>query len=275
MDNLSLLLQPHAYQTRVFYDNHFCGISSFDDDVEKCGHLHIVRSGRATLHHQRQPTLEVAGPALVFYPRGLTHQLHVARGDSTLLLCARVQFGVSNGLALALALPELVHVAPDQVVGLPATLALLYQHADQQYAGRAQVLDRLCDVVVTQLIQHLYASGSLDADKLTGQPDNGLLRVLELMHSDAGQPWTLQQLADLAGMSRSKFARVFHEVVGHTPADYLAEQRMLLAQTLLKELHPVKAVADKVGYASQSAFTKAFSARRGMSPRAWLQSLRG
>ncbi|CDG82966.1 helix-turn-helix transcriptional regulator [Janthinobacterium agaricidamnosum] len=273
MDNLSTLLQRHPYQAQVFHHAEFCGSNNFDED-QQYGYLHIVRAGRAVMHHQHHPALEMTGNHLVFYPSGMQHRLHVEAHESALLLCARIQLQHGKHNTLALALPELVHVQTQQVDGLPATLELLYSNAAHCCPGQQLVLDRLCDVVLAQLLCHLHASGNLQTGLLAGHADTGMSRVLDLMHKEADKPWTLQQLADLGGMSRSKFAQLFHQLIGTTPADYLSEQRMLLAQALLKDNNTVKAVAIKVGYGSQSAFTKAFSARHGMSPRAWLNSLR-
>ena len=54
------------------------------------------------------------------------------------------------------------------------------------------------------------------------------------MHSDPGYLWTLQSLAERAGMSRSVFALRFRETVGVTSMEYLTRRRMLLAADRLK-----------------------------------------
>ena len=79
-----------------------------------------------------------------------------------------------------------------------------------------------------------------------------------------------QFLAGCAGMSRTAFAVTFRDVVGQTPADYLSDWRVALAQTRLRAGQPVKAMAEELGYAHPSALSRAFGARVGMSPRQWL-----
>lgn len=74
-------------------------------------------------------------------------------------------------------------------------------------------------------------------------------------------------------MSRSHFAAVFHEVVGATPAEYLARFRIWIAQDMLRRDQPLKLVADKVGYSSPAALSRAFSTICGQSPRAWKAAL--
>ena len=84
--------------------------------------------------------------------------------------------------------------------------------------------------------------------------------------------WLAQSDADLAqaqaqlSVSRAAYAAV----VGQTPADYLSDWRVALAQTRLRAAQPVKAMAEELGCAHPSALSRAFGARVGMSPRQWL-----
>jgi AraC-like DNA-binding protein len=88
------------------------------------------------------------------------------------------------------------------------------------------------------------------------------------MHNDPGYPWTLQLLAERVGMSRSVFALRFREIVGATPMEYLTRWRMLLAANRLKDSSDsLSAIAQSVGYVSDSAFGKAFRRVMGSSPR--------
>jgi AraC-like DNA-binding protein len=61
-------------------------------------------------------------------------------------------------------------------------------------------------------------------------------------------------------------------VVGQTPADYLSDWRIALAQSRLREGRSIKALADELGYANPSALSRAFTARTGASPRDWLKA---
>jgi AraC-like DNA-binding protein len=89
------------------------------------------------------------------------------------------------------------------------------------------------------------------------------------MHEAPARDWTLDELAGVAGMSRSVFAGQFREAIGLTPGQYLQGWRVGLAQQALKRGRPLKVVAGEVGYGSEAALSRAFKAHVGLSPRAW------
>lgn len=277
MDKLSACLAPHQYHAEVFYNGVFCGSNAFDDQAES-GQLHLLRAGRVVMHHQTAPALVLDQPALVFYPAGMTHGLHADAAGPAHLLCARIVYARGAQDSLPQALPAMLHVRPEQVDGLAPLLNLLYSQADSTLPGKQLMLDRLCDVVLAHVLRHAYQSDRLDTSVLGAQLEHstpgerGMARLLAQLHAHPEQLWHLPRMADVAGMSRSKFSRLFHDTLGVTPADYLSERRMLMAQKLLGKGGTVQSVAHQVGYGSQSAFSKAFTARHGMSPRAWLQS---
>ncbi len=69
------------------------------------------------------------------------------------------------------------------------------------------------------------------------------------------------------GSSRSVFAERFAAVTGTTPLRYLAALRMrLAAQWLARDRMPIDAVARRLGYASQAAFSRAYKRTMGLPP---------
>jgi AraC-like DNA-binding protein len=78
-------------------------------------------------------------------------------------------------------------------------------------------------------------------------------------------------MAEAAGMSRSAFAAEFKLHLGVTPAEYLLQWRIALAQSMLLAGSPIKLASEKLGYASAASFSRAFAQSVGLSPRAWLQ----
>ena len=100
-------------------------------------------------------------------------------------------------------------------------------------------------------------------------------RAMTAMHDAPQTAWSLAALAAKAGMSRARFAAAFKDAVGVTPGDYLADWRMNVSCTLVKQGRPVAVVADRVGYGSPNALARAFRVRMGCAPRDWLAQQRG
>ena len=89
-----------------------------------------------------------------------------------------------------------------------------------------------------------------------------------MIHADPAFPWTVQELAARAGMSRSIFAERFHERVGETPIAYLTRWRMTLAgEKLIQGRDSLVQIAESLGYESEHAFSTAFKRVMGSSPR--------
>ena len=87
------------------------------------------------------------------------------------------------------------------------------------------------------------------------------------MHERLDQPWTVANLAFIAGMSRSAFASRFKELTGEAPLEYLTRWRMHQATRLLREGDRKLAdVARTVGYESDAAFNRAFKRILGVTP---------
>ena len=92
------------------------------------------------------------------------------------------------------------------------------------------------------------------------------------MHEQPRHSWTLDDLAEVAGMSRTRFATRFRACIGRTPIDYLTRWRMTIARDLLAAGKPVKTVADRVGYDSAAAFSRVFARVMGKPPRQVINS---
>lgn len=274
MDQLSGLLQHFKLSARVFYSGELCGLHDYGLEGD-AGHLHLVRRGPVTVHHPGSAAIGIDMPTLLFYPRAKNHRLLVPPNAAADVVCATIVFQNGAQNPLASALPDYLQIPLDQLSELAPTLNLLFDEAFRGGCGKQLILDRLCEVLIVQIIRHAIDTGQAGAGLLAGMADARLARALAAMHHKPAQAWSVDQLASVCGMSRSAFAKGFHETVGTTPADYLTGWRIALAQNMLEQNRPVKNIAIDIGYGSQPAFTKAFTARVGMSPRAWLKRTRG
>lgn len=272
MDRLSFLLSRFSLSAGVFYTGQICGIHHFERDTQR-GHIHLIKRGPAALTGGREGTLSITEPTLLFLPRPDEHRLVADDRDGADVVCASIQFGGGGRNPITDSLPALVQVPLAELGGAQAVLDLMYEEAFSAHCGRQAALDRLCELLLIRLLRHCLDRGLTQGGTLAGMADPRLAKAMVGLHEDAARPWTLEAMADRAGMSRARFAAHFRAVVGETPADYLAAWRVMLAQQLLRAGRPLKHIAGDVGYASPSALTRAFIRKVGEPPTQWLHRL--
>ncbi len=160
-------------------------------------------------------------------------------------------------------LPALLHVR--DVPRLLTLVQLVGDETKSQRAGRELVLTRLVEVL---LIEALRSSASEETPPglLRGLSDAELAPALRKMHSQLSRPWTVAELAKTAALSRSAFFDRFTRTVGIPPMEYLVAWRMAVARDLLRRQTSIAEVAERVGYASTSTFSTAFSRHVGQPP---------
>lgn len=276
LDRLSSLLERFQVSARLFHTGALCGVTTFQAEAGR-GFFHVLRRGSMVVTHGQGKgalrRIEVNEPTLLFYPQPLAHQFHNAPREGSDFTCASVHFEGGANHPLVRALPPLVVLPLARVPGLAATLDVLFQEADTVRCGQRLIVDRLFEVVLLQLLRWLLdhaVEGSVSVGLVSGLSDPQLARALTAMHESPQEPWSLQVLAERAGMSRSAFATRFKKVLGNAPADYLTEWRLTLAKKQLQQGLPVKLISPGLGYANASALSRVFAQRTGMSPREWL-----
>ena len=167
-------------------------------------------------------------------------------------------------------LPPLIHLPARAGNGfgwVPPLLEAAEREARlDQPAGQA-VARRLAEILFIQLLRSVSSQPGPASGLLGLIDDPQLGRALRSMHADPAGSWSLDALASEAGVSRSVFADRFRERIGMTPMRYLTEWRMQRARELLA--NPSLSVSDvgrRVGYASESAFNRAFRDAIGEPP---------
>lgn len=276
VDRLSSLLERCRVRAQLFHQGPLCGVSHFAAQPGR-GFLHVMRSGSLALRHAPRSglprLLKVNEPSLLFYPRAVAHEFHNPPTEGSDFVCAELAFDGGEANPLVRALPPLVLLPLAQVEGLQAALGLLFAETERLRCGQRVLADRLFEVVLIQLLRWLIdhpAQAGVQSGLVHGLSDPRLARALVALHDAPGQAWSLAAMAQQAGMSRSAFAQEFKAVVGQTPAAYLADWRLTLAQGALRAGRPLKLIADELGYAGASALSRLFSQRMGVSPREWL-----
>ncbi len=203
-----------------------------------------------------------------FYPPGCD----VARfgGDDTIAIGGTVTFTPGHADFLLNMLPECMVVSRSSLASsaVAIILGLMNSEFERDMIGGEVVSARLADVLLVEAIRaHAGGPGSGEIGWLGALAEPRLGRVFRAIHDDVAQPWTVAELAGLAGMSRAAFSAEFARRVGQPPLTYLRCWRLTLARAALARGEgTVAVVANSVGYLSQSAFAYAYKRMFGVPP---------
>jgi AraC-like DNA-binding protein len=181
-------------------------------------------------------------------------------------------FGLAGnhaGILLGM-LPPIVHIKKESdKLALRWSIERMMQELREPQPGSFLVLQHLAQMLLVQALRaHLAEGMSGGVGWLFALADEQMSVAIYSMHDDPAHPWTLQELAERVGMSRSSFAQKFKETVGESAIGYLTRWRMLLAgDRLANSSEPISVISLSLGYESESAFSTAFKRVIGCSPR--------
>jgi AraC-like DNA-binding protein len=258
--------------------------------------FHYVAEGEA---HLRGPTPEpirlVAGD-FVLLPHGRGHTLastpkgravplaslareqvglnaHRIRGGGGgtphLLICGSVSFEDHTTHPLLRLLPQFLHLkGVGQQPLLCSMLDAMGTEARSTKVGATTIMTRLADMLVIYAIRAWFEANETSGTGWLGAlRDPGVGSALALMHGRPEERWTVASLAAEVGMSRSIFSERFALLTGVPPLLYLTRWRMHLAlRWLRQDKASISAVAERLGYESEPAFSRAFKRHIGVSP---------
>ncbi len=265
--------------------------------IEECMVVHIVTAGRGWIEVDGDAPREFREGSLLLLPHGTAHTIrsapdadapvlfdlpveklseryeimrHGGGGERTQITAAVVRVDaavVENLLAL---FPTVLQVdAWDDASGwLQSTLRFIATEARELRPGGETVITRLADILIIQAIRSwIDTTSHAEQGWLAALRDEQIGRALVLIHREPGHPWTVASLAAAVHMSRSAFAARFTELVGQPAVEYLTGWRMQLARRLLREsAMPLAEIAERAGYGSEAAFSRAFKREFGVAP---------
>jgi AraC-like DNA-binding protein len=167
-------------------------------------------------------------------------------------------------------LPPIVHIRRESdQAALRWSVERMMQELSERQPGGILIAQHLAHMMLVQALRlHVGEGLRGGVGWLYALADKQMAAAISAMHADPTHRWTLQEVAECAGMSRSSFALKFKERVGETPMEYLTRWRMLLAADRLENSSdPISVIAPSLSYESESAFSTAFKRVMGCSPR--------
>ena len=173
-------------------------------------------------------------------------------------------------------LPEIHDLPESRFEVIDVAIKLLALESEYERIGKTAVINHWASIMMIECLRtYIERLPEATDNWLQAMKDPYLAKALAAMHQAPDQNWTIHQLAEVAGMSRSSFAQRFKDSVGMPPLTYLIDYRLRLAARYLRlQQNSISRISELVGYASDSTFSQAFKRVYGMSPKVYRQQYR-
>jgi len=260
---------------------------------------HLVIDGSATITAKGVEPLELVAGDIVVVPRGGPHEmtsgkearppfpnyginekvrardlspLHAGGGGPTCrLVCGYMNCDPYLSRPILSGLPPVfkVNIRADRSgQWLENSIFHLLDEAASGRVGSEAMLAKLSEALFVDTLRRYVASlPEQQTGWLAGTRDPIVGKSLGLMHSRVAHPWTIADLADKVGISRSALVERFTRFVAEPPMAYLTRWRLqLAARSLESTSRGVAEIAADVGYESEAAFNRAFKREFGQPP---------
>lgn len=267
--------------------------------VEHVIEYHVVTSGSCWGGLLDEPAIRLGAGDVIVFPQGDSHVMASAPGmrghpdleEYRAAAMQRLPISVSVGSGsgeraelicgflgcdarpfnpLLSALPRVIHIATSDDKGslVRRFMELALAESSARSSGSDCVLSRLSELLFVEVVRRYVASlPSENVGWLSGLRDETVGRALQKLHQSPARAWSLEELAREVGVSRSTLAERFAHFVGVPPIQYLTQWRMQLAASLLRTTNlGLAEIAERVGYGSEAALSRAFKRSVGVAP---------
>jgi AraC family transcriptional activator of mtrCDE len=292
----SWLLNTLNIQTSLFHLGHYCGNwstslgghgkASFHLILKNSCHLHLLEEDHFIYLNEGDAIFLLRDIPFILtdvsqaIPPDIQHLKRqeadtnnaLEQQTATRLACGFFQFKTGMPTLLLSTLPPyLVLRGRDEALSFCSGIfKLIEQEARHPLISSNLVIERLTSVLFFYIIRHLMT-----------HPSNRKIRLFNILsHAEMGQvvvqliahpeqDWELDQMANVARMSRASFSKKFTDAAGFSPTKFLLYYRVQLAEQLLSDGENIADVAEKVGYKSIAAFSRAFYRITAQQPGAY------
>lgn len=292
-DPFSEVLDLVGVRSSVYFQKDF--LSPWCMSIANTGfaQFHIIVRGNAVLTYNNE-TWELTAGDVILFPKGASHMIAdapesqpmsgqdvisaIARGDepfveggtATRMICGHFEYDFECAHPMFEALPPMVLLTAtdlpvmDHLFGL---VQLIVRESATKAPGSDVVVRRLSDGLLVTILRAYFDTRKQDAGFYRGLADKRLSRVIAAIHSAKSETPSVEELAEIAGMSRSSFLHHFKAQVGYSAGAYATRWRLLKARAALSGTSDtVEKIAFAAGYHSTSAFSRAFHGCFSLTP---------
>ncbi len=185
--------------------------------------------------------------------------------EGTGMLCGEIHFQHRASHQLLYALPSVFVIPNTDAHGwLTPIVKLIIQESVNAMTASDVIINRLAELLFIYALRHFITCNPHQTGVLALYAHTRIASAVNAFHLAPQRDWTLDSLAKCAAQSRTQFAKKFKEVSGWTPMEYITWWRMQLAWHHLSAGDPIAIVAEKIGYRSESSFSRVFKHTFGL-----------
>jgi AraC family transcriptional activator of mtrCDE len=274
-----------ALQWEVVHEADSAGFAQF----------HIVTNGSCLLGRYCGETFKLEVGCILLLPQGDAHIIRSAsRGGSsrapirteynnviriktnardasdTGLICGRLRFDGALDSLVTAALPKAIVLrigGKDMFDRMRMLVQVIDEELQAARPGAAAIATELATALFVMMLRMHFEQSASSSGIIRLLTSSAAARAVTAMLKAPAHPWTLDELAAKAHVSRATLVRIFRREGNIPPLGFLSELRLGLARQRLGSTNGTLAqVAAAVGYDSESAFARAFLRRYGISP---------
>lgn len=303
MDLLSDILSKLKLSGTLYFRTSFTSPWSIKvPSFEKVSRFHFVHRGRCLVRidDQHDPVLLEQGD-LILICHGASHVLFCDpktenqfvqleqvleesgfTGEGTLvygepdthhetqLICGHFSFDPFAQHALVDALPSHIHIKNyGETAGswMENSLKIIGTEAGKNNMGSQIIAHKMSEIIYAQAMRTYLENEGSTNKALAGFSDPSITRALVAIHQSPQKPWSLEELAKIAGLSRTSLSNKFTQFLSIPPHGYITQWRMQLArQKLLDSNASIIEIAEGIGYQSEAAFGRVFKKHFEIAP---------
>lgn len=269
---------------------------------------HFVLDGTALVELADGPYIELKPGDVVIFPHGDAHNMSSVRaaaqsfpnygiadkiksrdlsplhagggGEASRFICGYMTYDPYLSRPILNGLPSVfkVNIRTDRSGHwLENSILHLVEEAVSGRVGSDAMLAKLSEALFVDVLRRYVAAlPENQMGWLAGARDPIVGKSLGLLHGRIAHPWTIADLADEVGISRSGLVERFTRYLSEPPMTYLAHWRLqLAARSLERTSRSVAEIAADVGYESEAAFSRAFKRGFGQPPGRFRSDRRG